>query len=239
MATTKEQPAKAAAVLDVPVAFGGVSVGDETARIGVTVLRQRLNVDAAEGVFCGRRLTGRILLCEGDPDQQSFLADADCEVAGVFDCKTFRVGPKEIGAGLTFSLADIDVGDLAGFAKRSGRLLVEGVADLPDEEPKKAKAMDGQKNLLAGGPWRDFPISHLQLAEGITKSLTEAGIETVGAMADYSSGGKALTDIKGIGPGKAEQIENRMTEFWKQNPEDERDDRDEAEEDEEEEGDQE
>ena len=45
-----------------------------------------------------------------------------------------------------------------------------------------------------------------------------AGIDTVGQLADYSASEKRLTDVAGIGPGKAQAIEDRLLEFWQDNP---------------------
>lgn len=51
----------------------------------------------------------------------------------------------------------------------------------------------------------------------ILKSLVEAKIETVGDLANWSST-KQLADIPGIGPGKGGKIEERMIQFWSENP---------------------
>jgi len=52
---------------------------------------------------------------------------------------------------------------------------------------------------------------------GLLKSLTEAGLATVGALAAHTESGKRLTDLPGVGLGKAEKIENRMLQFWADN----------------------
>ena len=56
-----------------------------------------------------------------------------------------------------------------------------------------------------------------------TERLAEAGIETIGGMLEFTKPGeggycKTLTDIKGIGTGKAEKIENALEEFWASHP---------------------
>lgn len=53
---------------------------------------------------------------------------------------------------------------------------------------------------------------------GVLKSLTEAKLLTVGDLAAWSRS-QQLADIPGIGPGKAEKIEDRMIQFWADNPE--------------------
>src|SRR5690606_23383093 len=62
--------------------------------------------------------------------------------------------------------------------------------------------------------WREVGIETLELGTRITKALTEAELLTIGSMADYSSSGKQLTDIAGIGPAAAETIDERMQQFW-------------------------
>lgn len=130
MATRKPK-----SVLDVPVQFGGVSIGEDTGRVAVKIDREQLNIDAADEMFCGRRLTGRIVVVPSgvDPDQQEMFDDNDRhELKSTFDVKRFGASRKEFCAGLTFALSEIDVGELGHFAKRSGRLIVAAVAELPD-----------------------------------------------------------------------------------------------------------
>lgn len=208
-------------VLDVPVEFGGVSIGDATARIGVRIDRSVMNINAADDIFCGHRLTGRVLLggTDDQPGQTKFVDDIDHQVDGTFDVKRIGVNAKQITTGLTFSLADVDIQELAKFSKGSGRLVVHDVGELPDDAADDDE--DGMSRvpgtLRAEGPWRDVKLD--TLFEGsLLKSLKEADITTVGALSDYTAGEKRLTDIGGIGPGKAEKIENRMIEFWEDNP---------------------
>jgi len=42
---------KGSGVLDIPVQFGGVSIGDQTARLGVSIDRKSLNLNAADEAF--------------------------------------------------------------------------------------------------------------------------------------------------------------------------------------------
>ena len=126
-------------VLDVAVEFSGVSIGDGTASVGVSIDREVLNIDAADETLCGRRLTGEIAVVPRgvDPDQQAMFDNGQHSVAGTFDTKKFSASPKAITARLTFNLADIEVTELACFAKRSGQLRVEGVEDLAEQEPEE------------------------------------------------------------------------------------------------------
>lgn len=138
----REEKAGAHPVLDVPCEFNSVTFGDATANVGIAIQRERVNLDAAEGAFCGKRLTGRILVTAGDdPDQQYFDGmKAQHVVAGVFDCKGFRVSPKWITTAATFALEGLEIEELAHFAKRSGRIVVSLIQGL---EPASKLAAPG------------------------------------------------------------------------------------------------
>ena len=106
MAKQKKQ-----AVLDIPVSFNGVSIGDGTANIGVKIDRKHLDIMAADESLCGRRLSGRVIVIQNgdDPKQKMIAADMKHELASTFDTKSFRVSPKYITTGLTFALGEIDI----------------------------------------------------------------------------------------------------------------------------------
>lgn len=121
------------AVLAVPVEFGGVSIGDQVARIGVKVSRERLNINAADDALCGKRLTGRIVRGDFNPAQKTLFDDVKYEVAGAFDVKRFGVNTKEISFGLSFSVESIDIGELSHLAKQTGGLVVDAIEAIPEE----------------------------------------------------------------------------------------------------------
>lgn len=125
-----------AAQVNVPVAFGGVSFGDKTARIGVDVSREGFELRDADEYFCDRRLTGEIVLggAGDDAGQLSLIPDGAHRIPGVFDVKGFRASAKKISIGLTFGVGEIDRGELARFAKAEGRLLIFQSQDIPDGE---------------------------------------------------------------------------------------------------------
>lgn len=66
--------------------------------------------------------------------------------------------------------------------------------------------------------WRTVAVTELKIPNGIITKLHEAKITTIGDLADWGEGGNLLTDIPGVGPSKAEAIEEAMTEFWSDNP---------------------
>lgn len=145
MATaTKKKPAKKrtnkqAAQVNVAVGFGGVSFGDKTARLAVAIDREIFDIDHADDMFCDRRLTGVVVLGHAEDDPKQMLAFDDMEhvVRGVFDVKGFRVSAKAFALGLTFSLQEINRGELAGFAKSAGRLVITNTEDIPEDEKSK------------------------------------------------------------------------------------------------------
>ncbi len=213
MATSKKP------VINVPVNYGGVSIGESTARLGINIDRENLGIDRADDAFCNRRLLGCVVLghAEEDAAQLKLIDGTDHIVRGSFDVKGFRVATDKIGTGLTFSLNDIDVGELAKFSKGSGRLLINEVADIPDDDKADSGHVPG--TLRTEGPWRDVLLDTLFTpGQVIRKSLAAAGLETVGDMSDYSESGKQLTDIPGLGPNKAEVVEERLIEFYADNP---------------------
>jgi len=67
--------------------------------------------------------------------------------------------------------------------------------------------------------WRDLPLSEAGIVDGLAKPLIEAGIDTLGKLADWSVDGKDLNDIDGIGTAKADKIGELMTQFWAAHPE--------------------
>ncbi len=128
---------RTAKVLDLAVAFGNLSVGDKTCRIGVSVDRSELSVSQADKNLCERRLSG-YLVCKppGDhPDQETFDGmDGDSEIKGVFDVKSFTVSKDALSLGLTFAVASVNVSALAHFAKRAGRVLIDEVDEIPEKQ---------------------------------------------------------------------------------------------------------
>lgn len=143
MAKAKERAA--VAVLDLPVHYGDVSIGEDTCRVGISAERKNLSLHKADNSLCGRRLWGKIVArSSGGPDQDSLPGiDNDSEVTAVFDVKGFSVSKKFVRFGLTFALESVDVRTLSQFAKRFGRLVVTDTQDLP--ETSKAPAAEAEE----------------------------------------------------------------------------------------------
>lgn len=75
--------------------------------------------------------------------------------------------------------------------------------------PSATVPADGDRRM-------SYPLAKL-FDGAILKSLAEAKIETVGYLAEWSKV-KQLSDIPGIGPGKGGKIEDRLIQFWAENP---------------------
>lgn len=118
---------------NLPIDFGNLSIGDRTASLGFKLSREVFSLDDADHFLCGRRLTGSIIVQPNrdHPDQEYFEGmDQKYLVEASFDIKSIRVTPKQLGGNLTFPLGEVNVSDLAHFAKRTGTLKIKGVEDL-------------------------------------------------------------------------------------------------------------
>lgn len=84
----------------------------------------------------------------------------------------------------------------------------------PVKEPEqKPTAGTGSRGMLEAN-WREVRLSTLGLNARGLAALDEAGFKTVGDLADWTSQGKLLGDIKGVGPGTARIIEVAMEDLW-------------------------
>lgn len=139
---------KTAWELNIGVDFGGVSFGDKTARLGVTIDREKIPLDRADELFCDRRLTGTVILghTEDDPTQKDLISDAAHKVSGTFDVKGFSCKPSNLSIGLTFGRLEVDPGELSLFAKKSGRLVVTSSEEIPEPE-RPASGPPAQQRL--------------------------------------------------------------------------------------------
>lgn len=210
------------AVLDKPVAFGGVSIGKSTGRIGIGIDRGWIELEEAADMFCNRRLIGKVVLGGADDasGQQKLVDDLEVEVNGAFDCKGFRVTEDSLSTGLTFSLKEVSIADLAKFSKGVGRLVVMETGEIPDDAP--SEEFDGEMPILkATGEWTLVRLDTMPLKPGIIKCLQKAGITTVGELADFTAlhGEWWSKDVPGVGDAARQQVEDTLEKFWAANPE--------------------
>lgn len=214
--------------LDVPVQFGGVSIGESTARLSMKVPRNTLPLEEADSAFCERRLTGRIVLGKAnDSPGQATMFETDVSVDATFDIHRFGVSAENYTTGATFKLKEIEVGELARFSKGSGRLIVDDIADIPADVVEDEEDDDTDSTIpgtfTTDEPWATVSLDTL-FSGSVLKALKGAGLSTVGDLHDFQQPDKngrvnQIADIKGLGPAKVQQVEDRMLEFWRDNPE--------------------
>jgi hypothetical protein len=209
------------AVLDKPVQFKSVTINKTTGRLGFSVDRENMQLDQAADCFCNRRLLGKVVLGRvGDAEGQTTMVDdAQHEVAGAFDVKGFRTTSEALSSGLTFSLADIAIDVLSLFSNRPGRLVVDEVADIPEE--KDDEAADDDRSLFVEGPWADVNLDTLfDPKKKIRKAFAKAEINTVGEYTKWCNdkGEFWAKDLAGIGPAARQEIEDVFIKFWADNP---------------------
>lgn len=140
------------------VQFAGLSVGDQTANLGVKMAREAIEIDVADSLFCGRRLTVKIAVgTNGDAESQKRApADSLEEIETTVDVKRYSVSMKSVTFGLTMALNEIDVGIVARrFAKRAGRLIVTSVDPIPADEADEDDEEDDDAPSLFDGEERE------------------------------------------------------------------------------------
>lgn len=97
------------------------------------------------------------------------------------------------------------------------------LSDLIAEEKEEYPLFDQKQgtSVVADEAWRSVHVSELELPERILEALLEhkpKPLETLGDLSDFSAKHQWI-DIQGIGPAKAEQIDNAFDEFWAKHPE--------------------
>lgn len=106
-------------------------------------------------------------------------------------------------------------------AKREGlwremRNAANGRSDTLFDQVTPAAAPDGT-DLEA---WRLVTLTELGIEGGLAKILEEHDpkLETLGALADWTSAGNGLNEIKGVGPAKADKLADAMEAYWAKHP---------------------
>lgn len=121
---------------EIEVDWGGLSIGDMTARLGLKVERERLELDEANELFCGKRcavLIANKAAAENGQKQLKGMEKSDVvEIEALVDIKSFNSTPKHFGTGLTFNLETVKPEMLAKFPKRRGVLCIQHKEDLPE-----------------------------------------------------------------------------------------------------------
>ncbi|MFG0247413.1 MAG: hypothetical protein ACF8OB_00895, partial [Phycisphaeraceae bacterium JB051] len=66
--------------------------------------------------------------------------------------------------------------------------------------------------------WRDATLDDLGITGALADKLVDAELDTLGKISDYTSSGKQITDIKGIGPEKSEFISDACANYFAEHP---------------------
>jgi hypothetical protein len=235
-------------VLELPVDFSQVSIGDGTARVGVKVSRDKLKIRVADKQVCGRRLIGQIRVCPKDEDskQTQMFDDKHHQLSGAFDVKSITITPKALSFGLTFALEGLEISELAHFAKKAGKLVVNEVQAIPEkskgdggdsgDETEDDAGDEGEGDSDDSAPvdettndtdpdgWRKLPIAMLKLKStrhqnAFTAACKKKRLKTLGGLAEFIAKNSTWWDKDlGIGPVCAEEYRDADLEFWKTHP---------------------
>jgi hypothetical protein len=105
--------------------------------------------------------------------------------------------------------------------RKSEAAAAKGVHDTAVAELRRLIRAQNESNPLFDGPapepeaWREVRLDTLGFSSAILENLTEANLETIGQIADWTSSGSRLVNIAGVGPAAAEKIEDALEAFWK------------------------
>jgi hypothetical protein len=66
--------------------------------------------------------------------------------------------------------------------------------------------------------WREATLDDLGIKGALADKLVDAELDTLGKISDYTSAGKQITDIKGIGPEKSEFISDACADYFAKHP---------------------
>lgn len=216
----------ASGTIDLPVAFGSVSIQKTTVRLPISIVRKVMGLVMCDFLFTDRQLTGKVVLCHSEDanGQKTLYDDMDHEVGGVFDVKGYRATSSEFKSSLTFPLKEIDVAELARLAAGSGRLVITKVAHIPEDsaaqQEEEYEADDfGDAEAESTARWRNESMKVIGCPPGLLQRLEQNHIETLGDMADFLSTGRAITSLGGLGPTTANRLLRLWREFGKTHPE--------------------
>lgn len=131
-----------------------------------------------------RRLIGRLILGDDQPEQQNFAGRSVIE--GAFD--THKPGFSEDHATLKISFDgnEIDLELLLTFKYKTCWIQIDSIEEIPEEEKTPAKKKEKQ--------WRDEKISVLGFSGVTGRALADSQIATVGEMVDVIEGKAKLFD---------------------------------------------
>lgn len=144
--------------LEVEVDFGNVSIGEDVARIGVEIDRERLTLELADKFFSGSRLkVGLMAVPKGELKGQKHFEDMSELIEGEVDVKSFSVQSDKFKTGIKFGATAISLLTLVGFRKRPGKLFATWIGDAAshdeDEFDPDEREFEAGKDRPVGQPF--------------------------------------------------------------------------------------
>jgi hypothetical protein len=125
-------------LLELPVSYGNVAVGENVIRLGAAVSRSNMKIAQADRHLCEQRLKVKLIACpKGSTADQGVLPgmpSGDTEIKTVVDILSYGVNGKRISFGMKMMRGMVRLTDIADFAKRDGRILVYEIEKIPEEE---------------------------------------------------------------------------------------------------------
>lgn len=115
--------------------FGKISIGDESASVGLNITIGDMKLEQLTKTLCKRRLSGSILLGDAHPDQTELIDKGRVVVSGAFDTGRVSTGPNDVKVRLSFARDEIDVNVLPDFANSEGWLSIDKVDEIPAKKP--------------------------------------------------------------------------------------------------------
>ncbi len=92
---------------------------------------------------------------------------------------------------------------------------------LVENGPEELPLFDGPTATVSGGgdAWRDLPVDALDIPAGTQHKLEEAGLVSLGFLADAMNGERWQDKVDGVGEKAAEKIAEAFVTFWSDHPE--------------------
>jgi hypothetical protein len=227
----------------VDVEFGNVSNGDETARVGIKIDRDEIELDDCETYFCGRRVEAELYArITSQQSLEGMESDQPTEVMirAQFDINGYRVSPKAVTAGLTVPLNVVDRSMFGWLARRNGTLRCTHVADLDKDdqrdnqsafdEESTSDSLSGQKTFGTAAVAAERKragqdeagresIKKLGMTKGLTANVEAAGCKTIADLEEFIRTNEWWhRNIKGVGEEKVNIILDSLMVYRQQHP---------------------
>jgi hypothetical protein len=120
-------------------------------------------------------------------------------------------------ATLSYEQAKAEAGEAKKYADKKHAELVMLIQRGPDRQRPLFNEPDEPKQNLE---WREAKIEgNLDVPDSMAAKLAENGIETLGQLQDFWTGGRMLTEFKGIGEEKAARVSDAYHDYMREHPE--------------------